>query len=153
MTMMKVVSVLKALAQLCLRVIHNKSILHVINTIPMAAIVPVKADTSLDRAAISHVRDRKAVISLVKVDISLDRVDISHVNRVDINHARVDISHVNRVDINPDRVRKAVISPVKVDTSSVRVVIRNHTATSPTIPIRKGHASTRQTTIRMLSIA
>ena len=155
MTMTRVASVRKALVQPCLRAIHSVRTIVPVITMVAAIIVHVrdKVVTSSVRVAISLDRVRKAVISLVKVDTSSVRAVISSV--------RVAISHV--------RDRKAVISPVKVDTSSVReatnlvrdravdissarVAIRNLMA-SLVIPIRKGLASIRLTTIRMQSIA
>ena len=159
MIMMKADSVLKASAQRCLKVIHSVRTTVPVITMVVETIAPVrdKADTSLVRVVISHVKDRKAAISPVR-----DKVDTSLAKEV-INPVRVVISLA--------KVRKAAISPVRVDTSSARVVTslvrdrvaissarvvtRNHMATSHTTTIhtRKVRASIQQTTIRMLSTA
>jgi hypothetical protein len=112
-----------------------------------------KVVTSSVRADISLARARKAVISPVKVDTSSVREVISPV-RVAISHARDRKAGISPVKVDTSSVKEA-ISPVRdraVDTSSARVVIRNLMA-SQVIPIRKGRASIRLTTIRMLSIA
>ena len=121
----------------------------------VAAIVHVrdKVVISLVRAAISLARARKAVISLDKADTSSVREVISPV-RVAISHARDRKAGISPVKVDTSSVKEA-ISPVRdraVDISSARVVIRN-LMESQVIPIRKVHASIRQTTIRMLSIA
>ena len=152
MTMMRAGSALKVLAQLCSKATHSGV---KVDTSPVSvrvAISHVKADTSSARVAINPVRDRKAVISPVKVDTNSVREAISHV-RVDTSHVRDKKAVISPVRVDTSSVREA-ISPVRdrvVDTSSARVVIRNPTASRG--PIRKGHASIRQTTIRMPSIA
>ena len=152
--MMRAGSAQKVLAQLCSKATHSGAKADTSPVSVRVAISHVKADTSSARVAINPVRDRKAVISPVKADTSSVREAISHV-RVATSHVRDRKVVINPVRVDTSSVREA-ISPVRdravVDTSSVRVDIRNLMA-SLVIPIRKGHASIRQTTIRMLSIA
>ena len=103
--MTREVSVLKALAQPCLRAIHSVRTTVPVTTMVVATIVPVrdKVVTSSVREAISLARVRKAVISLARVRkavISLVKVDTSPVREV-ISPVRVAISHA--------RDRRAVI--------------------------------------------
>ena len=152
--MMRAASVRKALVQPCLRVIHSVRTIVPVITMVAAIIVHVrdKVVTSSVRVAISLARVWKAVISHVKVDISSVRELISSV-RVAISHVRARKAVISPVKVDTSSVREA-ISPVRdraVDTSSARVVIRSLMA-SRVIPIRKGLASIRQTTIRMLNI-
>ena len=155
MTMMRAGSALKVLVQLCSKATHSGAKVDTSPVSARVAISHVKADTSSVRVAINPVRDRKAVISPVKEDTSSVREAISHV-RVATSHVRGRKAVINPVRVDTSSVREA-ISPVKdrdrvADTSSAKVVIRSLMA-SLVIPIRKGHASIRQTTIRMLSIA
>ena len=155
MTMMRAASVRKALVQPCLRAIHSVRTTVPVITMVAATIVPVrdKVVTSSVRVAISLDRVRKAVISLVKVDTSPVREVISPV-RVDTSLAKVKRAVISPVKVDTSSVREAtnLVRDRAVDISSARVVIRN-LMESQVIPIRKVHASIRQTTIRMLSIA
>ena len=155
MTMTTVVSVRKALVQPCLRVIHSVRTIVPVITMVAATIVPVrdKVVTSSVKVAISLARARKAVISLVKADISSVREVISSV-RVAISHARDRRAVISPAKVDTSSVREAIslVRDRAVDTSSARVVIRSLMA-SRVIPIRKGLASIRLTTIRMQSIA
>ena len=155
MTMTRVGSALRVSALPCLKVIHSVRTTAPATTMEATAIVHVRDKVVISpvRVAISPVRDRKAVISPAREDISLAREVISHV-RVAISLARGRKAAISLVKADTSSVR-AAISPVRdrvADTSSARVDIRS-LMESQVIPIRKAHASIRQTTIRMLSIA
>jgi hypothetical protein len=126
-------------------VVHNVRTTTPVVTI-QEVIARVKTAISQDRAAISHVRVRKAAISHAKEDTSV-KGGINHVKdrKVDISPVREDTSVKEAIS----RIR------VREDTNLVREaisLIRNNTG-SLTVLIRKDPVSILPTMIRMQNTA